>query len=256
MFEDTKILNSYYIKLSNIKFNIASYFDFKINKGNIQLKKYKNIHEGNRCFIIGNGPSLKINDLEKLSGEYTMAANRIFTIYDETDFRPTYYFFQDQTGISKNIDEIIDLYGVKFIRAMGKKVYSHESFNKIYVNNFNYINNKEPRFSNDITKSVFDGYTVTYSMIQFACYMGFKEIYLLGIDFNYSFSNGNIDINSYFSDKVFTSDKTGGNPDLEYNLRAFKVARKYCDKKEIKIYNATRGGKLEVFERVDFDSIV
>ena len=36
---------------------------------------------------------------------------------------------------------------------------------------------------------------------------------------------------------------------------AYKSAKKYADSHGIRIYNATRGGKLEVFERIDFDSL-
>ena len=38
-------------------------------------------------------------------------------------------------------------------------------------------------------------------------------------------------------------------------LLAYKSTREYCDKNNIKISNATRGGKLEVFDRVDFDKL-
>ena len=39
-------------------------------------------------------------------------------------------------------------------------------------------------------------------------------------------------------------------------IDAYKVAKQYADDHNIKIYNATRGGKLEVFERVDLDDIL
>ena len=41
------------------------------------LKTLKGIHIGKRCFIIGNGPSLRVEDLEKIKDEYTFAANRM-----------------------------------------------------------------------------------------------------------------------------------------------------------------------------------
>ena len=44
-------------------------------------------------------------------------------------------------------------------------------------------------------------------------------------------------------------------PDMAYTFSAYEVAKENAEKKGIKIYNATRGGKLEVFERVDFDSL-
>lgn len=45
------------------------------------------------------------------------------------------------------------------------------------------------------------------------------------------------------------------NLNVEYNVRAYKSARLYAENHGIKIYNATRGGELEVFERVNFDDI-
>ncbi|HJD45240.1 MAG TPA: hypothetical protein H9909_00215, partial [Candidatus Mediterraneibacter norfolkensis] len=55
----------------------------------------KNKHKGERCFVIGNGPSLTAEDLELLKGEITFAANRIYMLFDRTDWRPTYYFCAD-----------------------------------------------------------------------------------------------------------------------------------------------------------------
>ena len=46
-----------------------------------KIKKLKDNYIGKRCFIIGNGPSLRIEDLNCLKGEYTFAANRIYEIF-------------------------------------------------------------------------------------------------------------------------------------------------------------------------------
>ncbi len=43
--------------------------------------------------------------------------------------------------------------------------------------------------------------------------------------------------------------------DVDMHLEGYKSAGNYADIHGIKIYNATRGGKLEVFERVNFDSL-
>lgn len=42
---------------------------------------------------------------------------------------------------------------------------------------------------------------------------------------------------------------------LDFATMAFEKAKEYADGHGIKIYNATRGGKLEVFERVNFDAL-
>ena len=78
--------------------------------------------------------------------------------------------------------------------------------------------------------------------------MGFKEIYLLGTDCNYTIGSYN---NHFGGD---------GKPDLidhsiSSMLKGYQMCRDYADKHDLKIYNATRGGMLEVFERVDFDSL-
>ena len=60
------------------------YRERKIYKGSIypdKLRKYKSIHKGKRCFIIGNGPSLTGSELDLIKEEITFASNKIFNIY-------------------------------------------------------------------------------------------------------------------------------------------------------------------------------
>ena len=60
----------------------------------------------------------------------------------------------------------------------------------------------------------------------------------------------------YFSEKYNTDKDDLYIPNVEVSTRAFTAAKKYADKHNIKIFNATRGGKLEVCERVDLDKII
>jgi hypothetical protein len=48
-----------------------------------RLAALKDVHRGERCFIIGNGPSLKKTDLSRLSGEFTFGMNRFYLLFDE-----------------------------------------------------------------------------------------------------------------------------------------------------------------------------
>ena len=93
-------------------------------------------------------------------------------------------------------------------------------------------------------------------MIQFAAYMGFKEIYLIGVDCNYSGNNSVITPESYFDARLFNSNRDYAAPEVDTNLLAYARAKEVCDKQGIKIYNATRGGKLEIFERADLDKVL
>ncbi|MEH7386551.1 hypothetical protein V7147_14250, partial [Bacillus sp. JJ1521] len=83
--------------ISTVIFNLKKYLrviGFDRNSQYQKLKKIKNKHMGQRCFIIGTGPSLTIEDLEKLRNEMTFSMNSICLAFDETDWRPTYYGIQ------------------------------------------------------------------------------------------------------------------------------------------------------------------
>ncbi len=54
------------------------------------LRQLENIHKDKRCFIIGNGPSLRKTDLTKLRGEFTFGLNRIYLLFPELGFTTTY----------------------------------------------------------------------------------------------------------------------------------------------------------------------
>jgi hypothetical protein len=228
------------------------------------LQKYKDKHLGERCFIIGNGPSLKITDLEKLKNEATFASNKIFLAFEETSWRPMYYCSTDIKMIIENAkiiehleaeEKFIAISLINLKRIQG--VLHFPFFNKPFYPHY-------PEFSSDISSVIFEGFTVTYAAIQLAAYMGFREIYLLGVDFNYPQSvnaRGEVvlsDTKAYFTEKYMEKKEFGKDyyfPNLERSLLAYKKAKEYADYHGIKIYNATRGGKLEVFPRVDFDSI-
>ena len=230
------------------------------------LRTLKGIHEGERCFIIGNGPSLTASDLDRLKGEYTFAANRIFKIFDQTNWRPTYYLSVDDKVLKEIEGELFDYelghmflgYRSSTIRGDSNKltiIYDQALTFDVEGNNYNrtwtYI-------SEDVSDHISDGQTVTFCAIQLAIYMGFKEIYLLGVDNNYSktlSTDGKIVTDDSVVD-YFDKKKYDVNPaPIATNLYAYGIAKEYCDNHSIKIRNATRGGKLEVFERVGFDSL-
>jgi hypothetical protein len=110
-------------------------------------------------------------------------------------------------------------------------------------------------FSHNIQNVVYSGQTVAYSMIQFAAYMGFTEIYLMGIDCSYSINNNAVSGDSYFDKKMFDPKKPHNLPEVDTMLLSFEQARKTCEPMGIRICNAARGGKLEIFPRVDFDTL-
>lgn len=222
------------------------------------LSCLKNIHEGERCFIIGNGPSLTAEDLDKIKAEYSFASNKIYKIFPKTQWRPTYYCASDNGIIDESIDEINSLSVNKKFLSLNYLVYNKKPksyfkdaiiFRETYPHKMNFDN---PIFSDDITKGIACGNTVTYIMIQIAVYMGFKEIYLLGVDHGLPKGYTQNTQNHFYADEKH--DKTIC--DFNISTASYQKSEDYAKLHNIKICNATRGGNLEVFERIDLNKVV
>ena len=81
--------------------------------------------------------------------------------------------------------------------------------------------------------------------------MGFKDIYIIGADCNYNPAQ------MHFIETPGIDDKQRKAKNLSQSvalsIEGYKAAKEFAKRHHVNIYNATRGGKLEVFERVDFD---
>ncbi len=224
-----------------------------------KLQKWKDIHKDKDCFIIGNGPSLKIEDLEKIhrSGISSFGMNLIYKIYKKTSWRPTYYVFSEYNIMRQYYDEI------KMLKR-----------DNLFIKNFYYMDDtpqmeevnyypgygercylEQQCFSNDISKVVYAGYSVMFDAVQIAMYMGYQKIYLLGADFSYlgdPVQKGNHIYDSEADDKRLIA----GKPHIYITLKAMEKAKEFASEHGVTIYNATRGGKLEVFPRIDIDTLI
>ncbi len=225
------------------------------------LHKYKNSARRKQCVVVGNGPSLRTEDLEKLGqlGVPCFACNRIYLAFPDMTWRPSYYFISDERLIA-DYDQSMELFrGIPcfFPRKYKDRVKSGELYNELM---FDF--DTEGRFSRNAAKGIYGGGSVTTEMVQFAYYMGYREIYLIGVDFNYVYNKPRDDQsysyqgeNNYFIKGYLKKGEVAAIPDVEANLRAFRAARETIEKHGRVIRNATRGGKLEVFERADLDEL-
>lgn len=229
------------------------------------IKKFRGIHEGGRCFIIGNGPSLSSDDLDKIKGEFSFAANKIFNIYPKTMWRPTYYVCMDSMSIVEEIGDEIDKVSADYLFINWQQRMNVKKNDKVVFCNANprYVVNlwddKKVTFSDDCSECIDNARTVTYTSIQLAAYMGFKTIYLLGVDASYPYYRDGKG-RKHSTEATRSHFENGGYKRIDYlvketNDTGYRLARDYCERNGIRIYNATRGGKLEIFERIDFDKI-
>ena len=209
-----------------------------------------------------------LDDLNLLNnkGCISFGCNHIYRCFEKTLWRPDYYFFIDFNGLNACMNDEIKYYinnDVKFFftrvdAEIDKGIIKDKV---IFLNQVFSKSEDKIDFSDDCSVQTYMGYSVSYSMIQVAVYMGFKEIYLLGMDHDFPLMKDLDGKTIIEKNKKIHSDILGNYKwsdtvvDLRPSTLAFQSAKKYADEHGIKIYNATRGGKLEVFERVNFDDI-
>lgn len=251
---------------------------FELIKSN---KKYKNIHDGERCFIMGNGPSLKTQDLSYLKDEYLFTVNHIYKYEKFQDLKSNYHFYADSKCF---INESYS--GNELIKAM-KTAYSKNNtvcflptlgYDFVNANNLTSYANIE-FFSSPIL--FYDGYDeeidyscptpLFYTVIQWciamAIYMGFKEIYLLGCDCDsiIGFVDCDRQIHVYNKDEFeaknmkYVVDVSG----LEIFFRQtadvfchYAQLYKYCTKRGISLINCTKKTILDNVPRMKYEDII
>lgn len=220
-----------------------------------------------RCFIIGNGPSLKNTDLSWLEGEVTFVTNGFFLNHDRVNWTPTFYVVEDHL-VAEDRAEEIQAYsaGTKLFPAYLRYVIE-PSADTVFFNHMprpSYPDGFDFSFNAD--EVTYAGGTVVFTCMQLAAFLGFKEIFLVGVDADYQIPHDaelsgagrvkEIDMRSddpnHFHPDYFGKGKRWHEPNVDIMTAAYREAFTSCRERGISIYNATVGGKLEVFPRVDY----
>ena len=200
----------------------------------------KNLHRGERAFIIGNGPSLDLYDLRKLFKEYTFGSNLIFRRWV-----PTYYVCCNPLVYNQYGDEIDRMSGTKFKFLPESLQWTSQEI-----------------FQTDFTGPFFQGFTVTYVCLQLAFIMGFKTVYLVGMDHNYGEVNGDPnEEQTYGYDEVSRHAVDLGYdgdlwnlPDLQRSYLAYEKAKRAYKNAGRNLY-IIPPTKLDLFQEVTWKSL-
>lgn len=220
------------------------------------LEKFKNIHAGKRCFIIGNGPSLRMEDLDTLSDhhEISFGVNKIYYAFEKATWRPDYYVLCDKHVIDTALQDVakIAMQSTKFIRRQDD---TNSVVKELGFYEFNSLlqNPEKPQVSIDIADGVYNGFTVVFDALQIAAYMGFQDIYFLGVDMTSNMKADDVRFHFYGGRDLHMSPIANASTASARNC--LKVAHDLLEPRGIHLYNATRGGELEELPRVDFDSL-
>lgn len=222
-----------------------------------RLGELKDIHSGERCFILGNGPSLKQTDLSRLKGEFTFGMNRIYLGFPEMGFETTYFLTINSLVIEQCADEIRALRMPRFISWRSRHLIGTAP-----DLNFLHTTYTVPGFARDARGRLWEGGTVTYVALQLAFHMGFKQVILIGVDHNYSAQGKpNTTVVSQGEDRdhfhagYFGKGFRWQLPDLETSERGYHLARKVYEESGRQVLDATIGGKLTIFPKVEYTSL-
>jgi hypothetical protein len=222
-----------------------------------RLAHLQNIHRGKRCFIIGNGPSLKQTDLSHLKGEFTFGTNRIYLAFPEIGFSTSYYLSVNDLVVEQCAAEIQQLSMPRFVSWRARKWLQPQE--NLFFIHTTYTGEK---FATDIRERVWEGGTVTYTSLQLAYYLGFSQVILVGVDHNYVtpgkpnetvVSQG--DDPNHFHPGYFGKGFRWQLPDLVQWEDAYRLARRTYEADGRSVIDATIGGKLRVFDKVEYDSL-
>lgn len=240
--------------------------------------RYRNVHKGKRCFVIGNGPSASEQNLELLKDEIVFTVNKISLNPQFKLIHPNYHFWADPGFFSVDNEDLSILEIMKNIPNDTECFFPY-SFSNQFIRKYglntqikvNYFeqNNMASDECIDFTGYIRPINTVVHGAIRLAIYMGVSEIFLLGCECTASMAYISI-MASLSPPKTHSYERDESEekreryvyeqiPVQEY-FRAqanvfddFNSLYKVCMKQGIKMYNCTEGGLLRGIPRMRYD---
>ena len=196
-----------------------------------QISDYHNLHLGKKLFILASGPSLGDLDLSRLKHRITMGLNRSCLVFEQTSYHCVMdqRLFDEYGELLKKTRTLFTLEGRPFglpMRLLGSE-----------------------GFSDDLSEGVYSGYTVSYVALQLAVYMGFKEVFFLGLDMRHRQGK------THFFGSDFRSE-SHEHTEFPKMIRMLNHAAETLAHHDIKVYNCSLQSKLECFEKLDFNEAI
>lgn len=245
------------------------------------------LYDNQRCFIIGNGPSIKKQDLKKIRNEIIFTVNDIIKSSVFRDIKSKYhvyadpaYFngefkdvFNDSLRYMKEYDESIKIFvPYRFKKNVDEGVIGLIDY--YYYDGMSFTLYKKSKGKLiDLKRPIFVCQTVIQMAIYIAIYMGFKQIYLMGCDmtgFLEFYTSKKIEKDNQYGHLYYRDDemrkkmqKIINMHDNEFYLKnyakmfeIYKEIKIMCSGRDIRVINITDGGALDVFERECYENII
>ncbi|MDB2357136.1 DUF115 domain-containing protein [Gammaproteobacteria bacterium] len=248
-------------------YNFFSECRFRLDANNRELIrnnfKFKNVHKGGSCYILGTGPSLSelsLADISHIKMNKTIAVNSFYKSDISKNLTPDYYSLLDnvyweEEGWIDTFFEIGNVYGpaseTRFITDYRARTLLNSlpiSLDPIYLYTKKY---PYAEVSCDLSKNMSAVMNVVSYSILVAMYLGFDKIYLLGCDYNAFCNMGN---GHCYDDKSEEADYN-----LSFYLKFYwfctefhYLIAKLAKEQSVTIINLTSTSLLDAYPRMPF----
>jgi uncharacterized Rossmann fold enzyme len=243
-----------------------------------QFRRWKSIkgrYQGKRVFIIGNGPSLNETELYLLKDEYTMCFNRFFLFEERLNWTPNFFMATDGLvleDLEKEFSEIIPKTDISIFPGIHFHGKNYSGSLDEFSNTFWTIPLIGRRFSK-LLPFIYPGHSVIYDSFQVLKHLGFAEIILLGVDFNYKIhetakviSTNNIGIESqadddpnHFDPRYFGKNRRYHQPKdfiIQNMVNDMEYLAKKVTNESFNIINAGVKSKLTFFSKKPLNDLI
>lgn len=222
------------------------------------IASLKNKYKGEPMLVVGNGPSLNQTPLEEFLDIPAIGMNKIDLLYTRSKWRPSIVMCVNNMVVKQNLDAFqknsVPVYLAWKARWFVKNRAKHIHYFDLH---------SDEEFQTDATKGFGSGVTVTYAALQMAYYMGADPVIVVGVDHNFDKVGGYAtyekrvgdDVN-HFDPNYFKDGTVWGLPNLDASEEVYAKSRQAFEADGRKIYDATIGGKLQVFEKISIEEAI
>lgn len=231
-----------------------------MEKNSTQIRQFDNLHKGEDCFILCNGPSLNKINLDLLTNKWVIGLNKIYLAYDSTIMRVDYHVAVNNLVIKQSYEHIASLNVPTFLSLRGIKELkiAHLPGNIFPID----TNKHEFDFSDNPYTSLKEGWTVTYVALQIAYWLGFHRVFITGMDHHFEYTGAANFQNflkgpdkNHFHPNYFENQEWH-NPDLKHSEMSYLRAKKYYELNGRQVFDATVGGHCRIFPKIDYAQAV
>ena len=223
---------------------------------NSDILQLKGKYRGKPLLIVGNGPSLNETPLSDFMSVPSIGMNKIDLIYSKTSWRPDLVVCVNNMVVRQHGDSLATS-GVPVYLSWKSRRFITKKFRK-HFRYFLTLNSQE--FKTDMENGLGWSATVTYSALQIAYYLEANPVILFGVDHSFSHSGKVLEYakavgpdKNHFDPNYFKDGSWWGLPDLDGSEKAYMRAKLAFDKVGITVFDATVGGQLDVFPKIDIN---